>query len=328
VEVAAKNTAYEKFDVSADWACRCEQAFCGGPGYLGYLRVDGRVGLDRDFWEGALGLTVVDMRLTPAVPPPTCAKKADVELSRAEAARSVVKGTVDARVRRILTKRNGREQEDLQLLPPGSTLDALLSEISWPSRLTRPPVEEIRRPKEVKLEVATRVLGLDEKSLKHLRIAKTWTVEVAPLPPAPEVWTKVVVDQRDDQVKVRAPLSDRPYKVRATVDLAPNDPGVTKPETIRQVLWTDRLALKGSAMEDWIEEMSHVCDAPVRARAVADKGPSGATVQQLPAAVRNLLSETGRRGEVTMTTLAILAHLANNNCPAPGRPDEQRKMMR
>jgi hypothetical protein len=81
-------------------------------------------------------------------------------------------------------------------------------------------------------------------------------------------------------------------------------------------------------MEDWIDDMSHICDLPVRSRALADKGPSGAGVQQLPAAVRNLLSETGRRGEVTMTTLAILSYLGNNNCPAADRSQDQKQMMR
>jgi len=326
VEVTAKNTAYEKFDVTADWACRCDQPFCGGPGYLGYLRVDGRVGLDRDFWEGALGLTVVDTRLTPAVEPPPCVGSADAESSRA--AQPPVSGRIEARVRRILVKRNGREQEDLRPLPPDATLDTLLAEIDWPSTLTRPPVEEIRRPKELKLEVATRTVGVDEDTLKHLDVAKTWTVEVAPLPASPEVWMKVVEGKRDDQVAVRAPLADRPYKVRAIVDLAPSDPRVMKPDPISQVLWTDRLALRASEMEAWIEQMSHLCDTPVRSRAAADKGPSGTSVRQLPAAVRNLLSETGRRGEVTMTTLAILAHLANHNCPVPDSPEERKMMLR
>jgi len=327
VEVAAKNTAYEKFDVSADWACRCLPPLCPGPSHLGYLRVDGRVGLDRDFWEGAIGLTVVDTRLTPAVSLPACVEEAASRLSRAEAASPDVRGTIEARVRRILIKRNGREQEDLQPFPPASTLATLLAEVKWPTTLSPPPVEEIRRPKEVKLEVATRTVGLDEGAFQRLDIAKTWKVEVAPLPAAPEVWMTVVEGKRDDQVKVRTP-SDRPHKIRATVDLTPNDSRVSKPASITQVLWTDRLALKASETVGWVETMSHICDTPLRSRAPEARGPSEATVKRLPAAVRNLLSEAGRRGEVTMTTLAILADLVNNECPAPVRPEERKMMLR
>lgn len=332
VEVAAKNTYYEKFDVSADWTCRCETPLCETPGYLGYLRVDGRVGLDRDFWEGALGLTVVDTRLDPAVTkPPECVAKKDSEKSREESRKAASQpesdGKIEARVRRILTSRSGREQEDfLDPPPPGSTLDVLLAEIRWPDSLMRPPVERILRPKEIRLDVATRIHGLGEEGIE-VDIAKVWTVDVSPLPLARDTWKTVVNGKRDDQVKVRLPQMDRPYKIRATVDLTPPaESGVKKPDQIQHVLWTDRLALKPSEIEAWIEEMieemSRLCDAPVRAR---EEAPNEAA-EQLPVSVRNLLSEASRRREVTMTTLAILADLKNRNCPPPER--EQKMMLR
>jgi hypothetical protein len=326
--VAARNTAYEKFDVSAEWVCQCEDASCGGPGYLGYLRVDGRVGLDRDFWEGALGLTVVDNRLTPAVATPACVGKALADSSRREAAAAEQAPAIDARVRRILSKRNGREQEDLLLLPPAPTLDTLLAEIQWPSSLPPPPVEEIRRPKEVKLDIALRVVGLDEKAVTRLDVARTWKVEVAPLPRSPEAWTTVLQGKRQKQVTVPLPQTNRPYRIRATVDLAPQDARLPKPGTITHELWTDRLALRASEMEGWLVRMSHICDAPVRNRSAREKRPTESSPRQLPAAVRNLLSEAGRRGEVTLTTLAILADLEQKSCPSPDRPQEQKMMMR
>jgi hypothetical protein len=324
VDVRAKNSSHEKFDVSADWVCRCETADCGGPGYLGYLRVDGRVGLDRDFWEGAIGLTVVDQRLVPAVDLIKCVGREAARSSRADS-QAHTRGTVKASVRRILTRRDGSEQEDLKRLAPDATVDTLLSEVRWPRE--RPPVDEIRRPKEIELDVTTRFEGLDEETAKKAKVARTWTVEIAPLPATAGGWTKVIDARRSEKITVRLPRPDRPYKIRATVDLVPNTPLVKKPERLEQVLWTDRLALKPTEMERWIEQMSHICDEPVRARS-GEAAPRGAREGQLPFAVRNLLSETGRRGEVTMTTLAVLAHLENNRCPAADRPEEQKTMMR
>jgi hypothetical protein len=329
VELAARNTGSEKFDVSADWACRCEPPLCDEKSYLGYLRVDGRVGLDRDFWEGALGLTVVDNRLQPAVDLPRCSSQAAASRVLRQNARTA--GALAGRVRRILTKRNGKDAEKLAapIPPTAALLKTLLDAVAWPESLRKPPVEEIRRPKEIELEVATRVTGLEEDAINHLEIAKAWKVEAEPL--ASGSVPTALVDQTADKVKVRLPNTAGPWKIHATVDLKPNDPNLPAPPPLSQVLWSDRLALTGSEMAKWIDEMTtevvQVCDESVRSRAMGERERETAR-RRLPATVRNMLAETSRRREVTMTTLAILAYLKTSGCPEPGARSANKQLVR
>jgi hypothetical protein len=179
----------------------------------------------------------------------------------------------------------------------------------------------------VKNDDPSRPRDFDEESLKRLGISRTWTIAVEPLPRSPGGGTTVVRGKRGDRIKVDLPRSDRPYRIDATVDLAPNDSRIDAAQ-IRQTLWTDRLKLDASRMEGWIEEMSHLCDAPVRSRAAEARAPSETPLQQLPTAMRNLLSEAGRRGEVTMTTLAMLADLKRRGCPAPTNVGRHKSLLR
>ena len=307
VQNLARSTTPNRFGVRVDWACACDASTCGA-GYLGYLRIDATVGLDRDFGEGALGLTVTDVRARRAVP------ARPMLLPSEPATTDIVKGpvvTLTGHVRRILEDRRGQALERPARLgyDAGQAVPVLLQRAGWvveplPLAADRPPVF---RPDTLTLEVQHEWTGVSDREEQTVKVHTTWhSVKACELrggdpDPCHELLSK---PQEGREITVRLPDTVHPLEVHLRATVRAEGEGVrSESYEIGQKLWAERLVLDATRIDEWIGR--HSAD---------HEGQSSRECPKRKAALVNLLAEAKRRGEVSVTTLALVAAALQGGC--------------
>ncbi|HEY8151883.1 MAG TPA: hypothetical protein VIK51_23450 [Vicinamibacteria bacterium] len=320
----AKSGAPEKFELKLDWACRCDAGTCDGKGgLLAYIRVSGTVGVDRDFGEGAIGLTLLDPRGAPAAPP-DCAQTTSAAALRAAApvareltvmpAPGMGDRTVSGQIQRLMEKKSGTQVEETQAVGlVQQPLEPYLTMLKWPNSLPTPPAEGILRPKEITLEMTPELRGYTDKQEESAKVTVTWSQVLscdALKVQTDEQCDPIVTNKTGRRLKVTLPSNTRPLELRVRANVSATVDGETKSGLVDQKLWADRIALKrGAETQAWIRALNERIKG-------TDGGRPLCARPQLAQAVARLTGGTERRGEIALTTLALLAEIANSGCQA------------
>lgn len=313
----AKSGARDKFELKLDWACRCDATTCDGRGgLLAYIRVSGTVGVDRDFGEGAIGLTLLDPRgtsaATPDCAPPASAAAAPPAPVTKQLTVMAAPGTgprsVSGQIQRLLEKKSGAQVEETQNIGlDQQPLEAYLTMLKWPDRLPPPPAERILRPKEITLEMTPVLRGYTDKEEEAAKVTVTWSQVLgcaALQNQADAQCTPIVTNKTGRRLKAKLPSPSGPLELRVSAKVAATLDGETQSGNVDQKLWADRIALKrGAETQSWIRALNE-----------SIKGVCART--DLAQAVARLTGGTDRRGEIAITTLALLAEIANSECQA------------
>src|SRR5262249_33230585 len=141
--------------------------------YLGRLLITAKVGIDRDFEEGALALRVTDER-QPLAPVLAAARAAPVSRApRKSTQTGCLKGQIrwipekTANPERTSREEHGKESIVASDIATRSTFDAsvhaLFLEAKWPTDVDFPPVAGLWRPDVLYLEPRSHLSNLDDR---------------------------------------------------------------------------------------------------------------------------------------------------------------------
>jgi hypothetical protein len=318
--------ARDKLEAKAEWVCRCTDETCGDKhrGYLGRLLVTAKVGVDRDFEEGAVALRVTDERL-PFVPVSDAAPAAAVVPAPEKAA---LTGRLKGQIRWIPEKtpnpeRTAREERGKETVGPASAgagpaiaaaVKALFAEAGWPDSVAFPPVAGLWRPDVTYLEPRSRLSNLDDKTRTG---AKTWVswgkIEACPVPADPG---RRCLDRSDaghargDRRQLRLPLdpSDRPYVVTAKASWSVRLPtGRTLEDEVEQHFWTHSFSVDATSIAEWRDAVTRLCGR--------EATPEDKELFRL----RGVLEGSVANGRVSVTTVALLVRETARTCGAATR---------